>query len=472
MRGISTTTTMGSPDVNDTDPTDPNRCSDLDMDGCDDCASGQYDPNNDGSDADGNGICDASANVIAKSVGAASGRDFPTISAWIDARHGDLGSRTSLLISRSPSTTSVFEPGELITGPGCVGTYVAENATSKPTLRMTLDGYTGTCNQGDVLVGFNSNAQAIFESVITTGVIERAILYDDATFTENVVIEGSTTDPQHYMHITVAPESRHDGTAGTGVVINPPGTGHGIQILDKYTIVEWVEITDWTDDTPNPSHDGINIQATGVLVQNVIVHDDGHDASGIPENDSDANGIIIELNDISATVRNSIVYNLARHGIGIHDAQRATLTVENCTVLRCVQLDDNPGNYGCVGSTKVNTGGSRVHVYNTIAMMSGNGAQGDFAIGGGSWGDNSIGNMSSDDSVLGVEQMTTLYNLLPSDQFVRWVSIGAEQEDLHLKSTSAAIGNGANLSSRFRLDIDHNLRPGKTAWDIGADEHP
>ncbi len=47
----------GSSDANDSDDNNPNVCSDTDNDGCDDCTSGTYDPANDGSDNDGDGFC-------------------------------------------------------------------------------------------------------------------------------------------------------------------------------------------------------------------------------------------------------------------------------------------------------------------------------------------------------------------------------------------------------------------------------
>src|SRR5205823_5240684 len=42
----------------DVDDTDPRRCADTDGDGCDDCASGTFDPAADGTDTDGDGLCD------------------------------------------------------------------------------------------------------------------------------------------------------------------------------------------------------------------------------------------------------------------------------------------------------------------------------------------------------------------------------------------------------------------------------
>jgi MYXO-CTERM domain-containing protein len=48
----------GVTDGNDEHPNDPNLCGDFDLDGCDDCSSGHYDPANDGEDSDGDGQCD------------------------------------------------------------------------------------------------------------------------------------------------------------------------------------------------------------------------------------------------------------------------------------------------------------------------------------------------------------------------------------------------------------------------------
>jgi hypothetical protein len=50
----------GRLDIEDSAQLDPTICSDTDQDGCDDCSSGQYAPNNDGTDTDGEGLCDTS----------------------------------------------------------------------------------------------------------------------------------------------------------------------------------------------------------------------------------------------------------------------------------------------------------------------------------------------------------------------------------------------------------------------------
>jgi hypothetical protein len=48
----------GSLDTADSDDTNPNVCSDTDGDGCDDCSGGSYNTAADGTDTDGDGVCD------------------------------------------------------------------------------------------------------------------------------------------------------------------------------------------------------------------------------------------------------------------------------------------------------------------------------------------------------------------------------------------------------------------------------
>ena len=49
----------GALDDDDSDDNNVNVCSDTDSDGCDDCANGSYDPANDGTDTDGDGLCNS-----------------------------------------------------------------------------------------------------------------------------------------------------------------------------------------------------------------------------------------------------------------------------------------------------------------------------------------------------------------------------------------------------------------------------
>jgi len=269
---------------------------------------------------------------------------------------------------------------------------------------------------------------------------EVGVAYNDGTFDELVVIDGSITDADHYMHLTAAEGQRHRGTAGTGAKIEPTSAGHAIGILDNYTRVEWMEITDWSTDTAG-SYDGVNIQADNALVQYMLIHDDGNGSAS----NSDANGITLELSNMTATVRNSIVYNIARSGISIHNISGAELNVENCTVFQCTQDDSLSGSYGNVGRYG---GSGTVNAVNVISMDA-DGGGADFF--GSTWGASS-NNISSDTTAPGANSLT---NKTSTNQFA---STDLGSEDLHVIAGSDAINAGTDLSGNFTGDIDGQTR--------------
>jgi len=51
-------------DSEDSNPTFAGECSDVDADGCDDCASGEFDPFDDGLDTNGDGTCELCASGL------------------------------------------------------------------------------------------------------------------------------------------------------------------------------------------------------------------------------------------------------------------------------------------------------------------------------------------------------------------------------------------------------------------------
>jgi hypothetical protein len=243
-------------------------------------------------------------------------------------------------------------------------------------------------------------------------------------------------------------------------VLRPSSAGQAIQIFDRYTRIEGLEITGWSAGEAN-SYDGINIRGQDILVDGVIVHDDEG-----PEDNADCNGIALEEPHASAVVRNSMVYNISRAGIIIMWAEYASLVVQSSTVWSCVLADDNPQLYGCVS---IRGGvGSEILAENVIAM--GSMGVGDFSAEGptpdevGAFRISSRSNLSSDDTAPGSGSQV---DKLPDAQFV---SLPPGPIDLHLRDDAAAINGGVNLSADFVGDIDGQTRPATGAWDIGADE--
>ncbi|MCH7474805.1 MAG: DUF2341 domain-containing protein, partial [Gemmatimonadetes bacterium] len=258
---------------------------------------------------------------------------------------------------------------------------------------------------------------------------------DPVDFTTGVTIDGYTTDATHFITLTVAGASqvasatsqRHNGTAGTGVVLDGQDTDQGIRIKDDYTILEWFELKRNT-----VSQCVLTRDATNILLQNLLIYD-FDDAANIVE------GIMGQDNS-SFTVRNSIIYDGDRAAIRCHEAT-TTCTVENVT------LHGNQSGVLVVSGTAT--------VTNTIAMDNTTDFDGTMT---------QSYNISSDATAAGTG---SLINKVAADQFV---NITAGSENLHLKAGADAIDTGTDLSGSFSDDIDGDSRPIGAQWDIGADE--
>lgn len=266
---------------------------------------------------------------------------------------------------------------------------------------------------------------------------EVAVCYDDGDLTSRVTINGSTCDATRYMMITVAPGDRHSGAAGTGLTIDPGGTPGGdvIGVGDEYTVIEWLEITNFTD----ASGEGIEVYNGGAnsVIRNVIVHDYDAAAAGIRFADP-------------ASVYNAIVYNGDR-GIQLNNGCEG-VTIDNCTV------------YGMSNRGVFENGGAvDVAVRNTIAV-----------------GNNIDFNLAGPISFFGnnMYAVTSGFNPAvyqggnqapPADLDDLFVTIAPGSENLHLEPGGhAALDAGLDNSSLFSADVDGQYRSG--TWDIGADE--
>jgi hypothetical protein len=137
---------------------------------------------------------------------------------------------------------------------------------------------------------------------------EVGVAYDDGDFSAGVTIGGSTTDSTHYMH---------DGTAGTGVVVDAISvTGDIFALDDEYTVIEWLELRNFDGGLNSDGFDVGDSNGTGSLLQNLIIHD--YDA---------ADHAI--RSQVDATIRNTIVYD-GQNGIKVYSG--GALTIENVTI--------------------------------------------------------------------------------------------------------------------------------------------
>ena len=264
------------------------------------------------------------------------------------------------------------------------------------------------------------------------------VAYNDALdFTAGATIDGYTTDATHFITLTVADSpqvasgtsQRHNGTAGTGVVLDGQNLVGGVVVSDDYTQFEWFEIIRTGGANGRPAAAAKN--ATNVIFDHLLIHNytTGFASYGIKGSDNS-----------SFTVRNCIIYDGESSGIRL-DQLTSTGTVQNCTV------------YGITANGIYQDNGT-LTVTNSISM--GNSLL-DFKGGG-----TLSYNISSDATGTG-----SLINKVAADQFV---NITAGSENLHLKAGADAIDTGTDLSGSFSDDIDGETRPGGAQWDIGADE--
>ncbi|MGB6365514.1 MAG: Ig-like domain-containing protein, partial [Thermoanaerobaculia bacterium] len=284
--------------------------------------------------------------------------------------------------------------------------------------------------------------------LVADGRREVGVCYKDGPFLgfgayALATIDGSTTDADHYMHLTVAPGHRHTGTAGTGVVLDGENTTKiGIRPRDDYVRIDGLEFTRFRSEhgaaaievgTPSSSKT-VERRAHGVLLEDLLIYNFDHEEwSVVGIKGSRASDF---------TVRNTIIWDGDAAGIRIN-REGSRGRVENVTV------------FGMTGRGIYEDDGT-LEVTNTIAV--GNGRD-DFDVERGS----TSHNVSTDATAPGP---SSLQGVAAAELFV---STAPGAEDLHLIEGAPAIGAGLNLSDRFANDIDGNPRPATGSWDAGAD---
>ncbi|CAB1083455.1 hypothetical protein D1AOALGA4SA_11018, partial [Olavius algarvensis Delta 1 endosymbiont] len=269
---------------------------------------------------------------------------------------------------------------------------------------------------------------------------EVGVCYNDGPFVGNAsgvlaTIEGSNTDKDRFMHLTVAEKHRHFGTAGSGVMLDGRSVDKfGIRVRDDYTRIEMLELKGFRSGTESAALE-VN-DAKNVMLDQLLIHDFKSTSFG-------ATGIRGSgRSDFKA--RNCIIFDGDAAGIKTN-GRGGTAVVQNCSI------------FGMEGRGVHEDKGTYL-VQNTVAMA--NGLE-DFKIKRG----RQSNNLSSDHTAEGHGSMTYM---APAKQFV---SIEPEHLDLHLKDDADAYDKGFDLSMFYGIDVDGDQRPTGEAWDMGADEY-
>lgn len=286
--------------------------------------------------------------------------------------------------------------------------------------------------------------------------------YNDSIFNypygSQLTVNGGTTVGLGSITLTVAESERHDGTYGTGATITGDGTSSKelIQINTNNTTVEWLSIF----------IEGIGNYGAGVGIQYVLNAVGGGYTSGhvcrynVMKSDGVARAFansvaLLWLQSQGAAAYGNIIYNHKNSNFssgsnGIYSNYGGYgVDIFNNTVHNCTQ--------------GYQTSSSTVSLKNNIATENNPAAFG-FSMNAGSANSN---NMSSDNTADDIGGDDTIVGVVTANQFV---SIVSGSEDLHLGTSSDAIGAGIDLGTTpdgVQYDIDNELR--SEPWSIGAD---
>ncbi|MFH0921096.1 MAG: hypothetical protein V1913_12130 [Fibrobacterota bacterium] len=268
--------------------------------------------------------------------------------------------------------------------------------------------------------------------------LEKGVCYKDGALTGTLTIDGSTTNASYYMWLTVGPGERHNGTAGTGVVLNPSGTGTVISIADPYTVVAWLEITDWGGGGFNTNAIVMgDAGAVNSTVRYCILHDEVLNNSGSA----------ISISRDGCNIYRNLIYETGTPTMscGISGSGYVNFNVINNTI------------YNVVKGIYRDYNGVKGPWYNNIVMGSTTANFTNMASATGGY------YLTDDATAPGSNNVT---GKTASSQFLSVSGI----YDLHLKNGADAIDYGYTAGSPYDVDVDSAGM--LNAWDIGADEKP
>lgn len=286
--------------------------------------------------------------------------------------------------------------------------------------------------------------------------------YNIATYTDVVPFTGSgETVGLATILLTVPASERHDGTAGTGVVLEPSGAhAVGIDLDAPNLTVEWIEF-DSDSGTINVPID-LN-EELDTCVRNLIVH--GGTRAGTrygifceaPASTGDP-ACVLNCLVYDLTVTSSVLYGIYAYTSGGTRAYQ----IRNNTVFN---LKNNSSSDNCYGILCVDSSNGKCQ--NNIALESDDGStsgtEADYSVGGSLTEEY---NMASDATAAGTGSID---NATAADEFVSTVG---GSEDLRLKDAgSQAFEAGKDLGTEQSVNIDIEGRDrdaeGDT-WSMGA----
>ncbi len=268
-------------------------------------------------------------------------------------------------------------------------------------------------------------------NLVSLDQIREAVCYNDwpGGLSDDVVIDGWTTDATRYPRITVAEGHRHRGYPKSGFYIKKASSGTSSVLANgtggAYARVEWLDVENAS--TVSGRHGIRSFSATGVLVTNCLSKTNGTGSS-----------YAFAVQAAGCRLRTCLAHGSA---VGVFasvaDFEARAVVAAGCAT--GFSLSSSPTLKNCIG-------------FNNTTHVTG----GDAA--------NSSNNAFTGGVGFGVASVTGI----TSASFVSSAS-----NDFHLVAGATSLrGAGANLFSEgVTIDIDGDARPSSGAWDIGLDQY-
>ena len=381
--------------------------------------------------------------------------------------------------------------------------YISGGASVDPITLKASSGWAPAAAQPYVLRFYstpgNWNSDLENTGLYSSGDTAKGECYKDSALSQTSILlvgsEGGTTTHITIAILSVAESQRHDGTAGTGYVINMSNhsiiklywdTDSGASALRK--TLEWIDINggELDNDTSNfvYNYSGGDMNYCGT-VSHCLIH--GHHTSA-----GGANGYIATaLNNHSknSCAHNNIIYNIqgtaSAYGISMGESESVCCnnTVYKIHTTQSDSSKTHKSAYGISNGLENNIVMSN-NIVGAVTSTVADEHYDYYSAGGTQTRNNNISeDGTADDYATSTDAIT---GVDPEDLFVDCTTAGSE--DFHLKDGAQALRAGEDLgtsvtphpgntmaSSDFgtpiNIDIDGRNRDSEgDDWDIGADQ--
>jgi hypothetical protein len=295
-------------------------------------------------------------------------------------------------------------------------------------------------------------------AVYTSGDTAQGVCFADSVFNENVTISDAGSLAT-YIELTSASSQRHDGTAGSGVVLKPSSAGsYAIVVEENNTDITFIEINGNSSNRLGIYH---NVGLSGGSVRNCLIHNFGLTSAT-------SNVTYTTRNRSLVNYMNNFIFNNtspANSDLIVHKTESVASNFYNNTYYYNIQGLGTSGGSGATGKIFNADANAASNFKNNIFSRIGTQVFNDLA------GTSATIAYNGVESGLGSPATNETVEAAYADHFI---GTSTTDPDLHLKTGTGFIDTGVDLGTSpagVNVDIDGRDRDeAASTWDLGADE--